>query len=89
MFLEHLQTVTPQRGQLQMHWTKSERKLKLAVREHPGLHRGPLDLQSNTLPLSYAAVTNATRDLTMLTNSSVLRSLAKCPDRHLTRQPTL
>ena len=27
--------------------------IKSAAREHPGLNQGPLDLQSNALPLSY------------------------------------
>ena len=29
---------------------------KSAARGHPGLNRGPLDLQSNALPLSYTPV---------------------------------
>ena len=32
-------------------------RLKAKTREHPDLNRGPLDLQSNALPLSYAPTT--------------------------------
>ena len=33
---------------------------KSAVRGHPGLNRGPLDLQSNALPLSYIPIVSST-----------------------------
>ena len=40
---------------------EKKKKKKIINRGHPGLNQGPLDLQSNALPLSYTP--NADQDM--------------------------
>ena len=53
---------------------------KSAARGHPGLNRGPLDLQSNALPLSYTPVAGGKDPSKKLgsTEAGAAKSFVRC-----------
>ena len=51
---------------------------KSAARGHPGLYRGPLDLQSNALPLSYTPSSEKVGQKRSISHRRVSRACMSC-----------